>query len=56
MDRKDKKRLTTAQQKLQKLKQQLAGARKQTDEPEEIEILEREIAATEDEIKRLKES
>ncbi|HEV2968342.1 MAG TPA: hypothetical protein VGY55_00030 [Pirellulales bacterium] len=55
MDKKAKKRIDLLQQKLQKLRQQLAGAKKQLDEPEEVKRLEAEIAAAESELKSLKE-
>ncbi len=56
MDKKAKKRIDLLQQKLQKLRQQLAGAKKQMDEPDEVRRLEQEIAATESELQKLKES
>jgi hypothetical protein len=54
MDKKAKKRIDLLQQKLQKLRQQLAGAKKQPDEPQEVKRLESEIAATEAELRKLK--
>ena len=54
MDKKNKKRLDVAQQKLQKLRLQLSGARRQMDDPEEVERLEKEMAAVESEIQKLK--
>jgi len=54
MDRKTKKKLETARQRLQKLRQQLAGAKKQPDEPGEVERLEKEIATIEAQIEKLK--
>lgn len=56
MDKKAHKKLDQLQQRLQKLRSQLAGAKKQNDEPGEVERLEREIAAAEAEAKKLKES
>jgi hypothetical protein len=56
MDKKAKKRIELLQQKLQKLRQQLAGAKKQMDEPEEAVRLEREIAAADAELHKLKET
>jgi hypothetical protein len=44
MDKKAKKRIDLLNQRLQKLRQQLAGARKQPDEPGDIRRLEQEIA------------
>lgn len=56
MDTKAKKRLEIIRQKLQTLKQKLAGARKQDDEPGEVLALEKEIAALEAEAAKLKDS
>lgn len=44
MDGKAKKRLEVIRKKLQTLQLQLAGAKKQNDEPGEVERLEKEIA------------
>jgi cob(I)alamin adenosyltransferase len=54
MDKKAKKRIDLLQQKLQKLRQQLAGAKRQLDEPEDVKRLESEIAAIEAELRKLK--
>ncbi|HEY2881044.1 MAG TPA: hypothetical protein VGJ15_01390 [Pirellulales bacterium] len=56
MDKKSQKRVDVLNQKLQKLRQQLAGARQQPDEPDDIQRLEGEIAAAEAELKKLKAS
>ncbi len=56
MDKKSKKKLDKLNEKLQRLRQQLAGARKQDDEPGEIQRLENEIAAAEGEVEKLKSS
>jgi hypothetical protein len=56
MDKKAKKRIEVLQPKLQKLRLQLAGAKKQMDDPDEVRKLEAEIAAIESELKGLKES
>ena len=56
MDKKTKKRLEVLNQRLQKLRQRVAGARKQNDEPGEVERLEAEIDAVEKEINQLKKS
>ena len=53
MDKKAKKRLEVLHQRLQQLRQKLAGARKQDDEPGEVKRLEAEIAAAETEAKKL---
>jgi len=55
MDKKAKKRIDLLQQKLQKLRQQLAGAKRQLDDPADVKRLESEIAAIEAELKKLKE-
>jgi len=55
MDRKTKKKLDQLTKRLQTLRQQLAGARRQTDEPGEVERLAKEVEATEAEIRRLRE-
>jgi len=56
VDKKAKKRIDVLQQKLQKLRQQLAGAKQQPDEPGDIVRLEKEIAAAEAELNALKAS
>ena len=56
MDKKSKKRLETVRQRLQLLRQQLAGAKKQQDEPGEVERLRKEIAQLEAEAEKLKTS
>jgi archaellum component FlaC len=56
MDKKDKKRLEVIKDKLAKLRLQLAGAKKQEDEPGEVKKLETEIATLEAEAKRLREA
>jgi SMC interacting uncharacterized protein involved in chromosome segregation len=56
VDKKAKKRIDVLQQKLQKLRQQLAGAKQQPDEPGDIVRLEKEIVAVEAELHSLKSS
>jgi hypothetical protein len=56
VDKKAKKRIEVLQQKLQKLRQQLAGAKQQPDDPGDIIRLEKEIAAAEAELHALKGS
>ena len=56
MDKKDKKRLDVIHQKVLQLRQQLAGARKQEDEPGECQRLEQEISKLEAEAKKLRGS
>jgi len=53
MDKKDKKKQDVLRQRLQKLQQQLAGARKQMDDPEEVRRLETDVAATKAELDKL---
>ena len=55
MDRKDKKRLEVLQQKIAKLQQQLAGAKKQPDDPAEVPRLEKGLAAAHAELTALKQ-
>ena len=54
MDKKDKKRIEVLQQRIAKLQQQLAGAKKQPDDPAEVPRLERELAAAHAELTTLK--
>lgn len=56
MDKKIKHKIDVLNQRLQKLRQQLAGARKQTDEPDEVTRLERELASVTEEVEKLKKS
>jgi DNA-binding FrmR family transcriptional regulator len=54
MDKKAKKKHDVLRQRLQKLQQQLSGARKQLDDPQEVRRLEQEVAATQTELEKLK--
>ena len=54
MNKKDKKRLQVLNQRIQKLRLQLAGARQQGDDPEEFERLERELTSAQSEVAKLK--
>ena len=56
MDKKAKKRLEVARQRLTKLRKQLAGAKQQLDDPDEVVRLEREIQDVEAQIDKLKQS
>ena len=56
MDKKAKKRIEVINKKVKQLRQALAGAKQQADEPDEVEKLETEIAALEAEAKQLRES
>lgn len=53
LNKKQKKQIEAARNKLNSLKQQLAGARKQPDDPAEIPRLEAAIAQLETEIKAI---
>ena len=55
MDKKAKKRIDLLNQRLQKLRQQLAGARKQMDDPADVTRLEREIDQVSIELEKLKQ-
>jgi hypothetical protein len=54
MDRKTKKRLEVLQKKRQKLRAQLSGVLRVTDDPAEIPRLEQEIATISAELEKLK--
>ncbi len=56
MDKKTKKKIQAINQRIQRLRQQLAGAKKQADDPGELATLERQIAEAEAELARLKGS
>jgi hypothetical protein len=56
MDKKHKKRIEVLQQKIQKLQQQLAGAKKQPDDPADVPRLEKELAAAHAELVELKKA
>lgn len=56
MDGKAKKRYDVLQQRLQQRRQQLAGAKRQPDDLDEIARLEKEIRDIETEMAKLKES
>jgi hypothetical protein len=50
MDKKAKKKIDVLRDRLTKLRQQLAGARQQMDDPDDVDRLEKEIKAAEAEI------
>lgn len=54
MDKKAKKKIHALNQRIQRLRQQLAGAKRQADEPEEAVALEKQIAEAEADLSRLK--
>ncbi|HEV3341393.1 MAG TPA: hypothetical protein VG125_13575 [Pirellulales bacterium] len=55
MDKKAKKRIDLLNQRLQKLRLQLAGARKQMDDPEDVRRLELDIEEAASELEKLKQ-
>ena len=56
MDKKVKKKILALNQRIQKFRQQLAGSRKQMDDPAELKTLEQQLAAAEAELAKLKGS
>ncbi len=56
MDKKAKKKIQTLNHRIQKLRQQLAGAKQQVDDPAELEALQKQIADAEAEVAKLKAS
>ena len=54
MDKKAKKKILALNQPIQKLRSQLAGAKKQMDDPEELKTLEEQLAAAEAELAKIK--
>jgi len=56
MDKKTKKKIQQVQQRLQKLRQQLAGAKKQKDDSGETAALQKQVAEAEAELARLRAS
>jgi len=56
MDKKIKKKTHVLQQRIQTLRQQLSGAKKQMDDPHEVQSLQRQLAAAEAELAKIKQS
>jgi DNA-binding FrmR family transcriptional regulator len=56
MDKRVKKKSHVLQQRIQSLRQQLAGARKQMDDPAELKSLEQQLVAAEAELAKIKEA
>jgi DNA-binding FrmR family transcriptional regulator len=56
MDKKIKKKTHVLQQRIQTLRQQLAGAKKQMDDPAELRLIEQQLAAAEAELAKTKEA
>jgi hypothetical protein len=55
LNKKQKKQLDLEHKKLQQLRLQLAGAKSQLDDPEEVVRIEKEIAATNARIEKVKQ-
>ncbi len=55
MDKKVKKKSHVLRQRIQAIQQQLAGARKQMDDPHELKSLEQQLAAAEAELAKIQE-
>ncbi len=56
MDKKIKKKAHVLRQRIQTLQQQLAGARKQMDDKDELKLIEQQLAAAEAELAKIKEA
>ncbi len=56
MDKKTKKKVDVLQKRMQMLRLQLSGAKKQMDDPEELHRLEKEVSDLSAEIEKLKSS
>jgi len=56
MDKKAKKKIEVLRQRIEKMTKQLAGAKQQADEPDEVANLEKQIADAKAEIEKLKAS
>jgi hypothetical protein len=54
LNKKQKKQLDVEHKKLKQLQLQLAGAKQQLDDPEEVARLQKDIAATSERIEKLK--
>ncbi len=56
MDKKLKKKIDTLNERIQSLRQRIAGAKKQLDDPAELKNLEKQLAAAEAELAKIKDS
>jgi DNA-binding FrmR family transcriptional regulator len=56
MDKKQKKKIDVLHQRIQSLRQQLAGMKKQMDDPDEVKAVEQQLATAEAELQKLKEA
>ncbi len=54
MDKKAKKKVDALNQRIQRLRQQLAGAKHQVDDPRELEAIKEQLASAEAELQKLK--
>jgi DNA-binding transcriptional regulator GbsR (MarR family) len=54
MDKKIKKKIDTLHQRIKNLQQKIAGTKKQLDDPEELKNLEKQLAAAEEELAKIK--
>jgi len=55
MDKKIKKKIDVLHQRIQNLRQQIAGTKKQLDDPAELKNLENQLAAAEAELVKIKD-
>ncbi len=55
MDKKQKKRSDVLKTRIANLRQQVAGARKQMDDPDELKNLEKQLVAAEAELAKIKD-
>ncbi len=55
LNKKQKKQIDVEQQKIAQLRMQLSGAKKQLDDPEEVVRLEKEIAAAQVRLEKIKQ-
>jgi DNA-binding FrmR family transcriptional regulator len=53
MDKKAQKKTDALRKRMQNLKQQIAGAKKQMDDPAELKSLEKQLAETEAELQKI---
>ncbi len=56
MDKKAQKKIDVLHKRIQNLRQQIAGAKKQMDDPDELRTLEKQLAAAEAEMAKLRSS
>ena len=55
MDKKIKKKIDTLQQRIQNLRRQIAGTKKQLDDPAELKNLEKQLSDAEGELAKIKD-